>query len=393
MAPLDGPNAMGAIDPEALKLVEGDEEVIVESSVWYRFPDRKIWKMAVPIAMGSSPGRKESIHTNALFHMSNISRNHPERFNVTQNSHILALPTEIQDLILARLSPTDLASICRVCRSLRTAALPWLYRDIKLESKYEKSSSTDRCRSLDRVVREVEICLLLRTISQAPELGALIRSLEFEWLSIASNTPKDVLGFTSQLAELRWEYYVAQDYVRDCINCFHLASALKLVKDTLVRLHVSYYYEYHGVDNETPIMSGYCSLKPLSQLKYLTIPLYILLGFDWDTATLTIAFEDALPRNLVNLTLGEERCYDGEYSVFDEHDIFRRLVEFVEDRTWEAVTPYLEIFDVNHCPDFWQRGAPYVKGEGGEHIYKGEPEFKNLCKENGLVCNIFKFFW
>lgn len=247
----------------------------------------------------------------------------------------------------------------------------------------------------NNVVEQPRQLLLLRTLSESPQLGEMIKTLRFRTTHVLLHSPTDIMAFAPKLATLEYDYHIEQS---DCehdtclgwgceaglvLDAYDLASALDSVKNTLTHLKIS--YELYIQLWPEPHITGHCSLKPLSKLKTASIPLGVLLGFDPANAPM---ISDVLPPSLIHLTLAKDVWYC-ESALWDNggKQRFDFLVDFVLDR---GSTPHLTVLNV--ITEDVDDTKVVCGDDNAEIVSKGETEFKELCIKNGITCEVFRLF-
>jgi hypothetical protein len=222
---------------------------------------------------------------------------------------------------------------------------------------------------------EASLYALYRAILEKPELGDLVKSLELVRTSIFTSVPKQILTLTPNLTTLHYDYLMPlaekNRWGRNKIDCHDLQLVLDQVKGTLKQLKITYMdltedvYTFSSSD-------GHCSLKALSELEVVEIPIFILVG---NKHPYVIQFADTLSHSLVHLTFGKDQWSD-DVAGSDEY-VWNLLVNFVKGRAWERTAPGLKTINVL---------TPLYD------VCCQEMEFKRLCTENGLLCERFAVF-
>ena len=119
-------------------------------------------------------------------------------------------------------------------------------------------------------------------------------------------------------------------------------------------------------------------------LKTVDIPFCILLGSHHKDSP---KIADVLPRSLVTLNFGEDAWWVDAFR-WNKRLIVRVLTEFVEERIWIDATPELKDLNVSLAHENEvQKAMPEEDSEW--LLYNGEKDFKHLCPENGLNCDVF----
>lgn len=308
---------------------------------------------------------------------------HRKRKNTTkannrpiQNSRLLLLPQELKDMVVDSVrSLQDLSYLSKTCLDLRETVLPFLFRDINIEV------------SEDRGLH------LLRTISELGDhqrFAHMIRTFKLRIIRCRLRSCSLVLELIQAAPKLRrLEIHYQLDQSQgsgshcDNVDGNALSSALTSVKDTLEHLKISYEFEIDGGEFAQPTTSGFCSLQQLHRLRTADIPFFLLLGWYPDEAP---ALADVLPRSLSALRFGDEDWW-GDRVEWSEDLMMRKLVEYFRAEGWKETTPDLK----NVVLSLWSfhevRGNYYREWlrDGGER------NFKRLCAENGLQCEVVRY--
>lgn len=311
----------------------------------------------------------------------------------TQASGLVTLPQELQDIIFSNVSREDRLRLYRTCQVLRNTALPFLAQDLR------EITFTTKPNPVKRMWQDV----LESELRESYGLRELIKTLRLHSMDpSARHTP---WAFTSSsLTTLEHDFFIdgSQRSDHPCLDTRQLASNLYCHKDTLTHLKISYEVSDHFDDqHDKQYTRGQCSLRTLLQLKTLTIPLAVLLGRAPDP---TVKISDMLPPSLIEFTIGEDHGHWDDSKDRPTHKPrFGFFMDFVRDRHWERTTPNLRIFNVLSEREVSEREdelalrddhyplPPGIRTPRSD-VYVGEEEFKTLCSENGLTCEVFRLF-
>lgn len=208
-----------------------------------------------------------------------------------QNSQLLKLPQELQDHVVSDVQTGDLSSLSKACVDLRVTALPFLFQEIVLDSESPRTESLIRS--------------LQRTLEKSAPLAGMIKTLHIKKARTSSDVLDRLIPYTYNLSTLCYDYFVDQSGGNryDRIDAHRLSNQLSPVKDTLAHLKVTYEVEIPDEYFHERNIVGECSLKHLSALRTLEIPLYVLLGWDSKTAPRIM---DMLPAGLFRLHFEED---------------------------------------------------------------------------------------
>lgn len=297
-------------------------------------------------------------------------------------TNLLDLPRELQDAIIAHLNSRQpsserrfccmpdrtLLDLSYTCKALRTACLPTIYKNINLIA-WEMNVDQPFHRT----------AALLRTLLSSDHLGRCIQTLEIRRLDPTDRTTEQLLEHTPRLAHLSYCYYI--DFYEEGdplpINTERLSGALGRVGGTLRHLTIGYKArtKYHGLSSRPrpPILHSPCSLKHLTLVEHLVIPLDVLLGSDVEQAP---PLADVLPPGLISLHF--ERGAQYGFQDPAEHDpMYLVLAPFVEGCQWKLHTPKLKRVsgDIRVCTA--------VRG-GCLELHKRSKAVEKLLNENGL---------
>ncbi|KAH4202945.1 hypothetical protein HBI81_178440 [Parastagonospora nodorum] len=297
-------------------------------------------------------------------------------------TNLLALPREIQDVIIAHLDLRQTSSERRfccmpdrtlldlsyTCKTLRTAGMPAIYKHINFIA-WEMNVDHPFHRT----------AALLRTLSSSDHLRRCIQTLEIRRLDPADRTAERLLEHTPRLESLSYCYYIDFYHEGDPlpINTKRLSSALGHVQGTLRHLTIGYKArtKYHGLSNRPrpPILHSPCSFKHFALVEHLIIPLDVLLGWDVEQAP---PLADALPPSLVSLNF--ERGAQHGFQDPTEHDpLYAVLKPFVEGGEWKSHTPRLK-----RVSGDIRVGDPVAGGY--RELYRRSKAVEKLLNDNGL---------
>lgn len=296
-----------------------------------------------------------------------------------QNSPLLNLPQELQDEILLHVPRRDLSSLSKTCLALRATTLPFLFREIVVDVEFLPMSPRTK--------------LIVQSLKQTlkdTQLAGMVKILRVTQARTGSDILDQILPHTPNLSTLLYEYLIDQarytwSHHTDHIEAQRLSHQLNPVKDTLKHLKITYQIDVRDDYINGPV-SQHCSLKHLSVLSNLKIPFFVLLGLNPELAP---KLGDVLPRSLVSLSF-EDDVWWAESS-WNGKTCVTVPVEFVEDEKWKQFTPSLKTLD------FGMRNDDESDADGAKKLGEASPLpnaggvfFKRLCKENGLVCEVFR---
>ncbi|KAH5418519.1 hypothetical protein HBI23_153640 [Parastagonospora nodorum] len=297
-------------------------------------------------------------------------------------TNLLALPREVQDVIIAHLDlgqPSSERRFCCMpdrtlldlsytCKTLRTAGMPAIYKHINFIA-WEMNVDHPFHRT----------AALLRTLSSSDHLRRCIQTLEIRRLDPADRTAEQLLEHTPRLASLSYCYYIDFYHEGDPlpINTKRLLSALGHVQGTLRHLTIGYKArtKYHGLSNRQrpPILHSPCSFRHFAVVEHLVIPLDVLLGWDVEQAP---PLADVLPPSLVSLNF--ERGAQHGFQDPTEHDpLYAVLKPFVEGGGWKSHTPMLK-----RVSGDIRVGDPVAGGY--RELYRRSKAVEKLLNDNGL---------
>ncbi|KAF2738247.1 hypothetical protein EJ04DRAFT_587982 [Polyplosphaeria fusca] len=206
-----------------------------------------------------------------------------------------------------------------------------------------------------------------------------LRSLELIQTGISETVLGKVLATTPKLTSLTYDPIINPRGDRfGFMDGEELAAALAHVKNSLTDLKISYTGNFDEIET-----FHHCSLRHMSTLKTLEVPMTVLLGwFNWQRKPKLPSIADSLPCRLEKLVLGEDYWWIEDILHWNEQEIMKALEEFVDHGRWRQATPQLVEMSVllANEEDALRDGDHYARAE----------EFKNLCEVNGLRCADFR---
>jgi hypothetical protein len=162
-----------------------------------------------------------------------------------------------------------------------------------------------------------------------------------------------------------------------------LSSALTCVKDTLEHLKVGADLVIEDTELGVGTVTDFCSLKQLRCLQTVEIPFFVLLGRGPERPKLA----DVLPPSLRSLKFGDD-VWPVHPLDFNQSLMMGKFVEFFGAGAWKETTPLLESVILSLC-GYDQAFEDMRSREWRPN--RGEREFRKLCTENGLQCEVLRY--
>jgi hypothetical protein len=258
---------------------------------------------------------------------------------------LLGLPQELQDQIVSNFEAkyyrrdARLLKLSLTCKSLRATCLPFIFRHIRLRL-YPRDGRSGPSRET----------VLLHSLSSRANMGQHIRILEAKDLSPLDEAAEHLLEYTTRLKSLNYHYDLS--YYRDrplpYINAPRLVRALKHASLTLTDLTISYRFGYGSTPDQRSSFKPQlphvvCSFKQLLALKSLSIPITVLMGWDFERAP---DLSDLLPPNLAHLHFEADLWWLLE-DWPERNPITTVVYSYVQNKRWKQSTPYLETISGN----------------------------------------------
>jgi hypothetical protein len=256
------------------------------------------------------------------------------------HASLLGLPQELQDQVVSNFEANDyrrdarLLKLSLTCKSLRATCLPFIFGHLCLHP-YPRDGRPGPSRE----------SVLLHSLSSRANLGQHIRILEAKDLLPMDEAAEHLLEYTSRLKNLNYHYDLK--YYRDrplpYIDAIRLVRALKHVSLTLTALTISYRFGFGSLPDQQPSQKPQlphvvCSFKQLPALKSLSIPITVLMGWDYERAP---DLSDLLPPTLAHLHFEADLWWLLE-DWPERNPITTVVYSYVENKRWKESTPYLE---------------------------------------------------
>jgi hypothetical protein len=255
---------------------------------------------------------------------------------------LLGLPQELQDQIVSHFEANyyrrdvRLLKLSLTCKSLRATCLPFIFGHLCLHP-YPRDGPPGPTRE----------SVLLHSLSSYAHLGRYIHVLEAKGLLPLDKTAEHLLEYTTRLKSLNYHYDVKYHKERPLlyIDAPRLVRALKHVSSTLTALTISYLFGFSSgsLPDPRPIRTpahahAACSFRHFEALESLSIPISVLLGWDYEHAP---DLADLLPQTLLHLNFESDVWW-----FFEDHPnmtpITTVVKSYVEKKRWKEATPRLE---------------------------------------------------
>ncbi|PVI08172.1 hypothetical protein DM02DRAFT_666141 [Periconia macrospinosa] len=181
-----------------------------------------------------------------------------------------------------------------------------------------------------------------------------LTSLLLPECSVPPEILRKVLASTPYLVRLEYDCSL-HTYERFDASAFE--AGLDLVKDTLVHLETRIHFwsreTVQPMDEEEVWVTNGCSLRGMRALRHVSLPICVLLGWEYATAA---RLAEALPPDLLTLRLQGDFCYYAG-DEWDEERLTPCLQTFIADGNWTLSTPMLQRIVVAYGHDGFEEAS------------------------------------